>query len=262
MPALTPILTVMMKAAQKAARGLRRDFGEVENLQVTQKGPADFVTSADVRTERLLQEELQKARPDNGFLMEEGGAIAGQEGKPTWIIDPIDGTTNFLHGIPHFAISIALQKDKEIVAGLIFDPIKDEAFYAAKGFGAFCNDRRLRVSARKNLHEALFATGIPFRGHGDPVRFQQQLDKAVKETAGVRRFGAASLDLAYVAAGRVEGYWEEFLSPWDIAAGILLVREAGGVVTDFAGGDNMLTNGAVLASNGALAPAFRKLIAP
>jgi myo-inositol-1(or 4)-monophosphatase len=246
------LLNVMTRAVDKAARGLKRDFGEVEQLQVSTKGPSDFVSNADLKAERILREELAKARPGFGFLAEESGESAGSDGEHRWLIDPLDGTTNFLHGLPHFCISVGLEKAGEIVAGVILDPIKNEMFVCEKGGGAFLNDRRLRVSARKSLGESLLATGIPFRGHGQPEDFTQQLAFAMRETAGVRRFGAAALDLAYVAAGRYEGFWEEGLSPWDVAAGILLVREAGGFVSDLKGGQNMLHGGSILASNGLL----------
>src|SRR5689334_12091471 len=232
------LLNVMTKAVDKAARGLKRDFGEVEQLQVSTKGPSDFVSNADLKADRILREELAKARPGFSFLTEESGTIAGSDTEHRWIIDPLDGTTNFLHGLPHFAISVALEKSGDIVAGVIYDPIKNEMFVAEKGGGAFLNDRRIRVSARTSLGESMLATGIPFRGHGDRDSVVKQLHAAMRETAGVRRFGAAALDLAYVAAGRYEGFWEEDLSPWDVAAGILLVREAGGYVSDLKGGQN------------------------
>ena len=248
----SPILNVMTRAADKAARGLKRDFGEVEQLQVSQKGPADFVSNADIKAEKVLREELSKARPAFGFLLEEGGVVKGTDPDHRWIIDPLDGTTNFLHGLPHFAISIGLEKNGEIIAGVVYDPIKEEMFCAEKGGGAFLNDRRLRVSGRKNMHEALIGTGIPFRGRGDGDRFNRQLSVMMRETAGVRRWGAAALDLAYVAAGRLDGFWEEGLSPWDLAAGLLLVRESGGYVSDMKGGQTMLESGTVLASNNLL----------
>ena len=200
------LLNVMTRAVDKAARALKRDFGEVEQLQVSTKGPSDFVSNADLKAERILREELAKARPGYAFLAEESGATAGSDSEHRWIIDPLDGTTNFLHGLPHFAISVALERAGELVAGVVYDPIKDEMFLAEKGGGAFLNDRRLRVSARKNLGESLLATGIPFRGHGGTEDFKRQLDFAMNETAGVRRLGAAALDLAYVAAGRYEGF--------------------------------------------------------
>ena len=239
----------MIGAARKAGRGLIRDFGEVENLQVSLKGPSDFVSSADLKTERLLRQELEKARPGFGFLMEEGGKVDGADGSHRWIIDPIDGTTNFLHGIPHFAISIGLERDGEIIAGVVYEPIYDELYHAEKGGGTYLNDRRLRVSARRKMEESIFATGIPFKGRPGHEDFLGTVPKVMESSAGVRRFGAASLDMAYVAAGRYEGYWESGIQPWDIAAGIILVREAGGYVTDRNGGQDMLSTGSVVAAN-------------
>ena len=245
----TALWTVMTGAAQKAARALKRDFGEVEQLQVSHKGPSDFVSAADIRAEKTLRAELAKARPRFGFLLEEGGEVKGEDGHHRWIIDPIDGTTNFLHGIPHFAISVGLEMDGEIIAGLIYNPIVDEMYYAEKGKGAFLNDKRLRVSARANLADSLIATGIPFHGRPGHKPFLKQLERVMGEVAGVRRMGTASLDLAYVAAGRCDAFWETGLQPWDIAAGILLVREAGGFVTELDGGKNVLGSGNVLAAN-------------
>lgn len=230
------LLNVMIRAADKAARGLKRDFGEVANLQVSRKGPADFVSAADLRAEKVLREELARARPDYAFLMEESGRSAGHEtAQRRWIVDPLDGTSNFLHGLPHFAISIALEERGEPIAGVIYDPVKDETFYAEKGAGAYLNDRRIRVSSRSRLDDALIATGIPFKGHGDLPRFLAELEAVAGTVAGIRRCGTASLDLAYVAAGRFDGYWERDLSPWDIAAGIVVVREAGGHVSEIDG---------------------------
>ena len=248
----TALWTVMTGAARKAARAMKRDFGEVEQLQVSRKGPSDFVSAADIKAEKTLRVELEKARPKFGFLMEEAGEIKGDDPQHRWIIDPIDGTTNFLHGIPHFAISIALQMDKEIIAGLVFNPITEELFYAEKGKGAFLNDRRLRVSARSDLGDAIIATGIPFRGIPGHKPFLSRLERVMEVTAGVRRMGTASLDLAYVAAGRCDGFWEAGLKPWDIAAGLLLVQEAGGFISDLSGGKTMLTSGDVLAANSRL----------
>ena len=245
----SPIINVMTKAADKAARGLKRDFGEVEQLQVSMKGPADFVSTADHRAEKVLREELGKARPNFGFILEESGVIPGSDPQHRWIVDPLDGTTNFLHGLPHFAISIALERDGEIIAGLVYDPIKDERFWAEKGGGAFLNDRRLRVSSRRNTEAALVATGMPYHGHGAPGEFIGQLEAVMESVAGIRRLGAAALDLAYVAAGRFDAFWEEHLSPWDIAAGMLLVREAGGYVSRTDGGEDVLGTGSVLAAN-------------
>ena len=254
------IINVMSRAADKAARGLRRDFGEVEHLQVSMKGPANFVSAADLKAERVLREELLRARPAYGLLMEEGGQTAGEDPHHRWIVDPLDGTTNFLHGLPHFAISIALEREGEIVAGLILDPLKDEMFWAEKGGGAFLNDHRLRVSSRRNLDQAVIATGFASRAQAERQTFMAQLDAAMGATAGVRRFGSASLDLAYVAAGRYDGFWESGLSPWDIAAGILIVREAGGYVTEIGGGANMMTSGSILAANDRLHAPIGRLL--
>ena len=257
---LSPALNVMMAAARKAGRGLIRDFGEIENLQVSMKGPADFVSTADKRTENLLREELTRARPGYCFLMEEAGAVDGPDRTHRFIIDPIDGTTNFLHGIPHFAISMALEREGQLVSALVFNPVTDEMYVAEKGQGAYLNDKRLRVAARKKLNESLLATGIPFLGHGDHESFSLELAAAMGQSAGVRRFGAASLDLAYLAAGRFDAFWERGLAPWDVAAGILLVREAGGVVTDLDGGAGALDGGHILAANETLHPQVLKLL--
>lgn len=256
------LINVMIRSADRAARRLKRDFGEVTNLQVSRKGPADFVSTADLKAEQILREELHRARPDYGFLMEESGAAAavGDEER-RWIVDPLDGTTNFLHGLPHFAISIALAERDEVVAGVVYDPIKDEMFFAEKGTGAYLNDRRLRVSGRRELAESLFATGIPFKGAGEPERFQAELAGFMHETAGVRRWGTASLDLAYVAAGRYEGFWERGLSPWDVAAGQLLVREAGGYVTAIDGSPFKLEGRSVLAASDNLHKKMLSLLA-
>ncbi len=243
------VINVMVGAARKAARGLVHDFGEVEQLQVSEKGPSDFVSTADLQAERILRRELGKARPDYGFLMEETGAVGGGDGRHRWLVDPLDGTLNFLHGIPHFAISIALERDGELVAGVVYDPLRDEMFWAEKGGGAYVNDRRMRVSARRNLRDAVLATGIPFHGRGHHQDFLATLERVMAEVAGVRRFGSAALDLAWVAAGRYDGFWEFGLSPWDIAAGVLLVREAGGYVSDITGRHTMLETGNVLAAN-------------
>jgi myo-inositol-1(or 4)-monophosphatase len=242
-------INVMTAAALKASRGLKHDFGEVEQLQVSMKGPADFVSNADLKAEKLVRAELSKARPGYGFLMEESGESRGSDVRHRWIVDPLDGTTNFLHGIPHFAISIALERDGEIVAGVIYDPTRDEMFWAEKGAGAYVNEHRLRVSARRGLGDAVIGTGIPFRGRGDHPSYLAALGAVMSATAGVRRLGAAALDLAYVAAGRYDGFWEFGLSPWDIAAGLLLIREAGGYVSDLTGGHDMLASGDIIAAN-------------
>jgi len=259
-PRRSALINVMAGAALKAAKGLIRDFGEVEQLQVSVKGPGEFVSAADLKAEKILRAELAKARPGYGFLLEEGGAVRGSDEHHRWIIDPLDGTTNFLHGIPQWAISIALERDGEIVAGLIYEPLRDEAFWAEKGIGAYLNDRRLRVSARRQLGDAVIGTGIPFRERGDHAAYLKTLAAVMAATSGVRRPGAAALDLAYVAAGRFDGFWEFNLQPWDIAAGILLVREAGGYVTDIDGGHDMLKSGNILAANDHLHPPLARLL--
>ena len=244
----SPVITVMIKAAKKAAGRLRRDFGEVENLQVSRKGPADFVSTADITAEKTIREELAYARPDFGFLMEESGSTPAKNGEVRrWIVDPLDGTTNFLHGLPHFAISIGLEERGQIVSALVYDPIKDELFTAERGAGAYLNDRRLRVSSRERLDEALFGTGIPFKGIPGHAQFLTELEAVMAVSSGVRRWGTASLDLAYVAAGRLDGSWERGLNPWDVAAGVLLVREAGGLVTEIGGGSHRVESNSILA---------------
>ena len=266
MVAHSGLITVMERAARKAAPRLRRDFNEVDALQVSRKGPADFVSMADKRAEQTIFEELRKARPDWGMLLEEGGEIAGDPNKPRWIVDPLDGTSNFLHGLPHFAISIAVEEPRpggrgEITQGLIYQPLTDESFWAEKGRGAWLQDRRLRVSARRDLSDALIATGIPFRGHGDFNQWAAIFAAVAPEVAGIRRFGSAALDLAWVAAGRYDGFWESDLKPWDVSAGMLLVREAGGFVTDYRGGDRAVERNEYLAANDALHSKLHKLVA-
>lgn len=266
MVAHSGLITVMQKAARKAAPKLRRDFGEVDALQVSRKGPADFVSAADKAAERTILEELRHARPDWGILAEEGGSVEGDPDKPRWVVDPIDGTSNFLHSIPHFAVSIAVEEPKpggrhEVIAGLVYQPLTDESFWAEKGRGAWLHDRRLRVSSRRDPSEALLATGIPFKGHGDFDEWERIFRSIGPEIAGIRRFGSAALDLAWVAAGRFDGFWETGLNPWDVAAGELLVREAGGFVTDFRGGDQVRERRQWLASNDSLHPRLLKLVA-
>ncbi len=246
------LLNVMIKAAQKAGRALKRDFGEVEHLQVSLKGPGNFVTAADHRAEEILCAELSAARPGYGFLGEEGGRREGTDRTHTWIVDPLDGTSNFLHGIPHFAIAIALEREGTIVAGLVYNPINDELFTAERGKGAFLNNQRLRVAARKRLADAVIACGLPHLGRGDLALSNRELAVMQPQVAGLRRFGAAALDLAWVAAGRFDGFWERALSPWDVAAGLILVREAGGFVSDLDGGDTPWINGDVVAGNEAM----------
>ena len=258
MPSAT--INVMEAAARKAARGLIRDFGEVENLQVSRKGPADFVSEADRRAERTLYAELHRARPGFGFLMEETGARPGADPDRRWIVDPLDGTTNFLHGIPHFAISIALEVAGEMTAGIVYEPLHDEMFWAEKGMGCYLNRRRLRVSSRRGLADAVLATGISSRDRPGREAFLATVGIALERTAGVRRFGAAALDLAYVAAGRYDGFWQFGLSPWDVAAGVVLVREAGGFATDIRGADETVYGGSMVAANERLhAPVLRML---
>ena len=265
--ALSPNLNVMISAVQKAGRGLMRDFGEIERLQISQKGAADFVSSADMNSERALRTFLREARPRYGFLQEESGAVQGADTSHRFIIDPLDGTTNFLHGIGHFAISVALQEDNAIIAGVIYNPVTSELYYAEKGNGAwasvFGHTFRLRVSDRSSLNKAVLATGIPHLGHSNPVSFARQLAPVMEKTAGVRRMGAASLDMAYVAAGKFEGFWEEDLKPWDVAAGILLVKEAGGHVCTLDGDENVKTileGKSVLATNDSLYAPLQRML--
>ena len=242
-------ITVMTTAARKAARGLMRDFGEVQALQVTRKGISDFVTKADLKAEETIYETLTTARPKYGFVMEERGEFEGADNSNRWIVDPLDGTTNFLHGIGHFAISIALERDRQAHAGVIYNPVTEELFWAEKGEGAWLNNRRLRVSGRSDLSECLFATGLPFAGMEGREQALEETRRVLEVTAGIRRFGAAALDLAYVAAGRYDAFWERGLNIWDIAAGVCIVREAGGMISEIEGGRNYLTAGSILAAN-------------
>ncbi len=267
---LSPHMTVMQNAAGKAAKRLLRDFNEVEQLQVSIKGPSDFVSQADLRAEATIREELARARPGYAFLMEESGASGGENWSWRWVVDPLDGTTNFLHGMPHWAISIALQKrlpdgDAEIVAGMVYNPAGNEMYWAEKGAGAYLNDRRLRVSARRDISEAVFATGIPFGALAARRRlpFARILGALMPQVAGIRRFGAAALDLAWVAAGRFDGYWELGVKPWDCAAGLLMVREAGGFATDPEGRDHhaMGAECDVVAANAGLHGKLREIVA-
>jgi myo-inositol-1(or 4)-monophosphatase len=255
-------MNVMVKAARRAGRSLKRDLGEIENLQVSMKGPANFVSLADKRAEEMLYSDLNKARPGYGFIGEEGGNRDGTDKSHTWIVDPLDGTTNFLHGIPQFAVSIGLAREGQIIAGLIYNPANDELYMAEKGAGAFLNDTRLRVAGRKQLNECVIACGLPHIGRGDHELSRMEMAALQPKVAGLRRFGAASLDLAFVAAGRLDGYWERNLQPWDLAAGLILIKEAGGTVGDLNGGD-VLTTGNVVAGNefvhGALTTILRPL---
>ncbi|MGI4946525.1 MAG: inositol monophosphatase family protein [Janthinobacterium lividum] len=268
---LSPHMTVMQNAANKAAKRLLRDFAEVEQLQVSVKGPGDFVSQADLRSEATLKEELNKARPGFAFLMEESGMSGGANWAWRWIVDPLDGTSNFLHGIPQWCISIALERrlpdgTTEITAGMIYNPVNDEMFWAEKGGGAFLNERRLRVSGRREFKDALFATGIPFAAVSGARRlaFARTLGVLMPQVAGIRRFGAAALDMAWVAAGRFDGYWELGLKPWDMAAGLLIVREAGGFVTDPAGAESILHEAAgndIVAANPHMHARLREVVA-
>ncbi|KPN63080.1 myo-inositol-1(or 4)-monophosphatase [Aliiroseovarius crassostreae] len=253
-------LNVMITAARKAGRSLVKDFREVENLQVSMKGAGDFVSRADIAAEKIIRETLMEARPNYGWLAEEGGEIEGKDPTRRWIVDPLDGTTNFLHGLPHWAISIALEHKGEIVAGVIFDAAKDEMFMAEKGAGAWLNQSRLRVSGRMRMIEAIFATGLPFGGRSDLPETLQDLARLLPATAGVRRFGSAALDLAYVAAGRYDGFWERRLHAWDLAAGLVIAKEAGALVEPISPDGNILDDGELVVANEALFEKFAKVI--
>ena len=259
------ILNVIVNAAVKAGRGLARDFGEVENLQVSVKGPGDFVSIADKRAEEVLQRELERARPTYGFLGEESKEIVGSDGQHRWIVDPLDGTTNFLHGLPYFCVSIGLERQMaggpQIVAGVVYNPVTNELFEAERGGGAFLNDRRLRVSGRRDLGECVIGMGMPSVARGDMTTFRNETDIVLPRVAATRRMGASALDLAYVAAGRMDGYWDYGLKPWDLAAGMLLVREAGGTVSDDRDRDRALQTGDVIAANEPIHKALVKLLA-
>jgi len=260
---VSALLNVMIGAARKAARGLQRDFGEVEQLQVSRKGTADFVTAADTRAEQTIFEELSRARPKYGFVMEERGEIEGSDNSNRFIVDPLDGTTNFLHGIPQFAVSICLERDRKPYAGVVYNPVTDELYYGEKGEGAFMNDRRLRVSARRELHESLFACGLPFAGKTGAGLALRETNEVLAVTSGIRRMGSAALDLVGVAAGRYEAFWERGLQPWDVAAGVVIVREAGGMVSEIETGrrnDDPVNAGSILASNSEMHEEARALL--
>ena len=253
-------LNIMIKAARKAGRSLVKDFREVENLQVSVKGAGDFVSKADIEAEQIIKSELMNARPTYGWLAEEGCEDEGQDPTRRWIVDPLDGTTNFLHGLPHWSVSIALEHKGQIVAGVVFDPAKDEMFFAEKGAGAWMNETRLRVSGRHRMIESIFATGLPFGGRADLPETLKDLARLLPACAGVRRWGSAALDLAYVGAGRYDGFWERRLNAWDLAAGMLIVREAGGLVEAINPAGNPLTDGEILCSNEPIHSAFAKVI--
>jgi myo-inositol-1(or 4)-monophosphatase len=255
------LLNIMVQAATKAGRSLAKDFGEVENLQVSVKGPADFVSNADKRAEEIVFTELQKARPTYSFLGEEGTEVTGSDGQHRWIVDPLDGTTNFLHGIPMFACAIALERNTEIVASVIYNPVMDELFTAEKGGGAWLNDRkRLRVAGRKHLADAVIVTGINSRGRALDILQLKQLAQVTPAVAGIRRTGSASTDLAWLAAGRFDGYWEAGLAPWDVAPGWLMLREAGGTMSDYAGTTGSIWNGQVIAGNETIQSQLLKIV--
>ena len=256
------LINVMVKAARHAGRSLSRDLGEVENLQVSLKGPANFVCRADRHAEEIVYEDLAKARPGYGFIGEEGGTREGADKTHTWIVDPLDGTTNFLHGIPQFAISIALQREGTVIAGVIYNPANDELYVAERGKGAFLNDQRLRVAGRRNLSDCVIACGLPHIGRGDHELSRAEMAELQNRVAGLRRFGAASLDMAFVAAGRLDGYWERNLSPWDIAAGQIMVREAGGIISGIEGHDDALRSGNVVCGNEFVHAELVKILKP
>ncbi len=253
-------LNIMLKAARKAGRALAKDFREVENLQVSMKGAGDFVSRADIAAEKILKEELMGARPTYGWLAEEGGEEEGQDPTRRWIVDPLDGTTNFLHGLPHWAVSIALEHKGKIVSGVIYDPSKDEMFLAEKGEGAYINEARLRVSGRSKMIESIFATGVPFGGRADLPTTLQDLARLMPACAGVRRFGSAALDMAYVAAGRYDGFWERGLNAWDMAAGIIILQESGGLIEPLNPQGDILEDGQVICANEAIFGKFSKVI--
>ena len=253
-------LNIMIKAARKAGRALAKDFREVENLQVSVKGAGDFVTKADIGAEKILKDELMGARPTYGWMAEEGGEEEGQDPTRRWIVDPLDGTTNFLHGLPHWAVSIALEHKGQVVAGVVYDPTKDELFFAEKGAGAWMNETRIRVSGRHRMIESIFSTGLPFAGRGDLPDTLKDLGRLLPVCAGVRRWGAAALDLAYVAAGRYDGFWERRLKPWDLAAGVIIVKEAGGLVEPLNPAGDVVTGGEIVCANDAIFSGFAKIV--
>lgn len=253
-------LNIMIKAARKAGRALAKDFREVENLQVSVKGAGDFVSKADIGAEKIIKDELMGARPTYGWMAEEGGEEEGQDPTRRWIVDPLDGTTNFLHGLPHWAVSIALEHKGQVVAGVVYDPTKDELFFAEKGAGAWMNETRIRVSGRSRMIESIFATGLPFAGRADLPDTLKDLGRLLPVCAGVRRWGAAALDLAYVAAGRYDGFWERRLNAWDLAAGVIIVKEAGGLVEPLNPKGDVVTDGEIVCANDAIFSGFAKIV--
>ncbi len=253
-------LNIMIKAARRAGRALTKDFREVENLQVSVKGAGDFVSRADIGAEKIIKDDLMGARPTYGWLAEEGGAEEGQDPTRRWIVDPLDGTTNFLHGLPHWSVSIALEHKGQVVAGVVYDPAKDEMYFAEKGAGAWMNETRLRVSGRSRMIESIFATGLPFGGRADLPETLQDLARVLPVCAGVRRWGSAALDLAYVAAGRYDGFWERRLNAWDLAGGMIIVKEAGGLVEPLRQGRDILADGEIICANEAIFSGFAKVV--
>ncbi len=260
MALMPPLVTVMVKAAETAAKTLARDFGEAEQLQVSRKGPSDFVTAADKKAEKAIHYALAKARPDFGFLMEESGEIEGKDKSRRFIVDPLDGTNNFLHGVPHWAITIAAEEDGEITHGIVFDVVRNEMFWASKGVGAFIRNRKIRVSSRTELDMSLVGTGTPAKGRGDHAQFAREMARVLPAVSGMRRMGSAALDLVYVAAGRYDAYWEHGIKPWDVAAGVLIVREAGGMVSEVNGGKDAVYGGSILAANAGVYQDMRGLL--
>ena len=262
MSATSPIMNIMIRAAEKAGRSLARDFGEVENLQVSRKGPGDFVTAADKRAEEIIFEELKKARPAYSFLMEESGEVSGEDSENVWIIDPLDGTHNFMHGVPHWCISIALETRGRVEAGLVYDPIRDEMFRAERSGGAFMKRQRLRVSGRKDLESAFIGIGSIALPHSaaNQKQFMAEIDAVASKAQMMRRFGSAALDLCYVAAGRFEGYFERGLKPWDVAAGMLIVKEAGGFVSSIDSQENPIYSSNILSGNQSIYHDLQKIL--
>ncbi len=257
MGTLSPLLTLMTEVAGRAGRSLNRDFRDIEHLQVSKKGPSDFVTIADHKAEEIIYDRLTQARPGYGFLMEERGIVEGTDRSHRWIVDPLDGTLNFLHGMPHFAVSIALEREGELVAGVVYNPATDEMFHAEKGRGSWLADRRLRVAGRKHFDEAVIATGMPWAGRKGHAQFLKELHQIMPHSAGVRRMGSAALDLAWVAAGRYDAFWERNLKAWDIAAGIVLVKEAGGFIAEIDGKEDVMRTCNIAAGNEAMLAALQ-----
>lgn len=256
----TPIMTVMIAAVRKAARGVQRDFGEVTNLQISVKGPGDFVTNADKRAEQILREELLKARPSYGILGEEEAEHKGTDADHRFIVDPIDGTFNYMHALPLFALTIALERKGEIVAGVTYNPITDELFHAEKGTGAFVNNKRMRVAQRRELLDCMIATNLPSRGTKDHTTHRSQLTQMQVKTSGIRALGSTAMDMAYIAMGRLDGAWSDGLKAWDMAAGVLFIKEAGGFVVGIKGEANPLFSGGYIAGNADLLPQIRVVL--